>query len=92
MAEMGDYSTPFSTSPPYVQLMMLVFFNTAIFMGSALVQKAFSVDILPVVATMTGAGPLEPILPNTKNSSTSSSSSTPKQNPFEAFTRNFQKK
>jgi hypothetical protein len=49
LAEMSDYNTPFSTSPPYVQLMVLVLFNTAIFIGSALVQKALSVDILPIV-------------------------------------------
>ena len=43
--------TPFSTSPPYVQLMLLITFNTAIFVGSALIQKAFQVDILPIVCS-----------------------------------------
>jgi len=55
LVEMGDVNTPFSNSPAYMQLIVLVFFNTAIFLGSALVQRAFGVDILPIVASMTGA-------------------------------------
>ena len=54
LAEMSDYTTPFSTSPPYIQLMILILFNTAIFIGSALVQKALSVDILPIVICIVG--------------------------------------
>ena len=48
LAEFSTIETPFNTSPPYVQLMVLVAFNTAIFVGSALIQKAFQVDILPI--------------------------------------------
>jgi hypothetical protein len=46
---MGDYSTPFQKSPPYVQLLVLLTFNTALFVANALIEKAFHVDILPVV-------------------------------------------
>lgn len=55
LVEMGDVNTPFSSSPPYMQLIVLLFFNTAIFLGAALVQKAFGVNILPMVGSMTGA-------------------------------------
>lgn len=77
---MGDYSTPFSKSPPYVQLIMLLFFNTAIFLGSALIQKAFSVDILPIVASMTGAGPMDTL-------SGKKVDSNQRASPFGAFTK-----
>ena len=59
LAEMAVVETPFNSSPPYVQLMVLVLFNTAIFIGSALIQRSFSVDILPIVCSMTGANPVE---------------------------------
>lgn len=77
LAEMAIVETPFTASPPYVQLLtcrvtgdivpgvtrqqpVLVMFNTAIFIGSALIQRSFSVDILPIVCSMTGASPVEP--------------------------------
>ena len=41
LAEFSTVDTPLSNSPPYIQLMVLVAFNTAIFVGSALIQKAF---------------------------------------------------
>jgi hypothetical protein len=51
---MGDLSTPFTTSPPYVQLLVVLVINTGIFIGSALVQKALGVDILPIVIWVPG--------------------------------------
>lgn len=59
LAEMAVVETPFNASPPYVQLMVLVLFNTAIFIGSALIQRSFSVDVLPIVCSMTGANPVD---------------------------------
>jgi hypothetical protein len=81
LAEFSTVDTPFSASPPYVQLMILVAFNTAIFVGSALIQKAFQVDILPIVCSMTGANPVD--------APTGHGQSQPQQSPFAAFTRNF---
>ena len=60
LVEMGDYSTPFQKSPPWVQLLVLLTFNTALFVANAILEKLFHVDILPVVGMMTGAGPLDP--------------------------------
>ena len=70
-AEFSAIETPFTASSPYVQLLVLLVFNTAIFIGAALVQKAFQVDILPMVCdraalpperstgpSMTGANPI----------------------------------
>ena len=65
---MGDFSTPFTASPPYVQLLVVsgdgptavgpcpgpLVINTGIFIGSALVQKALGVDILPIVNWVPG--------------------------------------
>lgn len=79
LAEFSTVDTPFNTSPPYVQLMVLVAFNTAIFVGSALIQKAFQVDILPIVCSMTGASPVD--APQQRGQANAS--------PFAAFTRNF---
>lgn len=59
MAEMALIETPLTSSPPYVQLMVLILFNSAIFVGSALVQRAFHVDVLPIVCSMTGVAPVE---------------------------------
>jgi hypothetical protein len=56
---MSIIETPFTKSPPVVQLMTLVAFNSAIFVGSALIQRAFHVDILPIVCSMTGANPID---------------------------------
>jgi hypothetical protein len=56
LAEFSSIETPFNTSPAYIQLMVLITFNTAIFVGSALIQKAFQVDILPIVCSVRGAG------------------------------------
>ena len=81
LAEFSTIDTPFSASPAYVQLMVLVAFNTAIFVGSALIQKAFQVDILPIVCAMTGASPI--------NVPPSSGCPKPGASPFSAFTRNF---
>ena len=86
LAEFSTVDTPFSTSPPYVQLMVLVTFNTAIFVGSALIQKAFQVDILPIVCSMTGANPLE--APTTRGAGAATAAAPP-PSPFPAFTRNF---
>lgn len=90
---MGDYTAPFGTSPPYIQLIVLLVFNTAIFLGSALVERAFSVDILPIVATMTGSGPIEPA-PKQQGAPKNTNETAPKPaagttSPFEAFARNF---
>ena len=84
--------------------MVLVAFNTAIFIGSALIQKAFQVDILPIVrmpvfnngklktgvmvCSMTGANPVES--PNHSTTNTARAEGTaPQASPFAAFTRNF---
>jgi hypothetical protein len=70
-----------------VQLLVLVTFNTAIFLGSALIQKAFQVDILPIVCSMTGANPIEaPARPTT---ATSPPPAAAAPSPFAAFTKNF---
>ena len=84
LAEFSTIDTPFSASPPYIQLMVLVAFNTAIFVGSALIQKAFQVDILPIVCSMTGANPIEAPATRAKPSANLSGGS-----PFSAFGRNF---
>jgi hypothetical protein len=81
LAEFSTMETPFSASPPHVQLMMLVAFNTAIFIGSALIQKAFQVDILPIVCSMTGA--------IGGGSEHRPQRSAPAASPFAAFTKNF---
>ena len=86
LAEFSTVDTPFSKSPPYIQLMILVAFNTAIFVGSALIQKAFQVDILPIVCSMTGANPLEATQTQT---AAKPAAAKPGASPFAAFTRNF---
>ena len=59
--EMGDINAPFQKSPPWVQLAMLVAFNTVLFIANCMLEagdgcdmhlfpteKMFKVDILPV--------------------------------------------
>ena len=89
LAEFSAIETPFTASPPYIQLLVLVTFNTAIFLGSALIQKAFQVDILPMVCSMTGAGPLEPGRPAAAAAKPAAPASEAAASTFAAFTRNF---
>lgn len=92
LAEFSAIETPFSTAPAYVQLMVLITFNTAIFIGSALIQKAFQVDILPIVCSMTGANPIE--APAAAKPAAAKPAATPPRpkppsSPFAAFSKNF---
>lgn len=98
LVEMGDVNTPFSASPPYIQLIVLLFFNTAIFLGAALVQKAFSVDILPMIGSMTGAktqglarSKAQPQTSTSTSASTSSTTAPAATNAFAAFAQNCSK-
>lgn len=84
LAEFSGIETPFNTSPPYIQLLILIAFNTAIFLGSAMIQKAFQVDILPIVCSMTGAAPVDP-----PAARPAGGTPPPSTNPFAAFTQNF---
>lgn len=52
--EMADLASPVQRGPPWMQLMMLMAFNTALYVANAFLEKLFHVDILPIVGLMRG--------------------------------------
>lgn len=55
LVEMGESSTPMTNASPSTQLMMLLFFNTCLFLANELLSKWFNVDVLNVMGHITGA-------------------------------------
>ena len=55
LVEMGEVTTPLSNASPSTQLMMLLFFNTCLFLANELLCKWFNVDVLNVMGHITGA-------------------------------------
>lgn len=55
LVEMGEVTTPLSNASPSTQLMMLLFFNTCLFLANEVLSKWFSVDVLNVMGHITGA-------------------------------------
>ena len=64
LVELGEMSSPMTESSPMTQLCMLMFFNSALFVGNELMLKYFSVDVLNVMSSITGAQmPVQPQKP-----------------------------
>jgi hypothetical protein len=105
LVEMADVSGPMQRGPPWMQLLMLMAFNTALYVANGFLEKMFSVDILPIVGMMTGASPLDvppprpptsaspptprPSAPPKQGESTAAAAATPDVSPFSAFMKNF---
>lgn len=85
MAEMSSIDSPINSSPPILQLAIVLLMNTIVFVASALIQKTCRVDILPIVCTMTGANHIRPA------ASAAATGAPPPVNPsiFSAFGKNF---
>ena len=90
--EMGDIGAPFQSSPPWLQLAVLVTVNTALYVLNAFLVKFFNVDVLSILGMMTGASPLDPN-PHPSAVSQPSTTAVPKTNAaadaFRAFAQNF---
>ena len=100
---MADTTTPLQRGPPWMQLLMLMSFNTALYVANAFLEKMFSshdtaavplcrghVDILPIVGMMTGASPLDQQTTASRPTPTPSPpAETPPTEAFAAFARNF---
>lgn len=70
LVEMGDISTPFTHSPPWIQLLTLMCFNTALYVAAALLKSFMGMDLLPTLGAMTGAGPIVDPVPGTQGPTT----------------------
>ena len=82
LVELGEVSSPITEASPMTQLCLLMFFNSALFVGNELMLKYFQVDVLNVMCSITGAQP-----PQTKNEE--SSNQKPTKDPPPPFATNF---
>ena len=81
LVELGEVSSPITEASPMTQLCLLMFFNSALFVGNELMLKYFQVDVLNVMCSITGAQP-----PQTKNEESSNQQPT---TPLPPFATNF---
>ena len=90
LVDLGEVSTPLTDASGGVQLMVLLVFNTFLFIANELLVKFFSIDVLHVMASITGAADIGGGLDTNNDSNNSSARASPQQTTTTPnFTQNF---
>ena len=87
LADLGEVSTPLTDASGGVQLMVLLVFNTFLFIANELLVKFFSIDVLHVMASITGADIGSD--PDTSSHGKNGNAGTSPQRTTPDFTQNF---
>jgi hypothetical protein len=85
LVELGEVSSPITEASPMTQLCLLMFFNSALFVGNELMLKYFQVDVLNVMSSITGAQ----LPPQTAQQPSQNPPPSPKSSPPPPFAANF---
>jgi hypothetical protein len=88
LVELGELPAVVRNASPFIQLCMLITFNTVVYIGSEMIMKFFKVDLLYVIAGFVGAKMGDSPENNAMGFNTPASAPAPSPH-FSAFSANF---